>query len=353
MRRTSNRTTIQGREIMDRVEDELVRHAIGLRRYDEHVLRRMIRHLEKVQADVERQIVASLPGITLGPDLYSKSARERLYRLRQVIKDVLGEAHNALRADLADDMHALAQYEAQYSAELFGKTAFLGVNVDYPSRAMLRSIVTSRPFQGATLTEWAKKMERAQVDRIWQHVQIGLTEKESTDQIVKRLRGTGALQYRDGQFAKDQRSAEALVRTATNHVHNQAHAAVGEANSAATPRYRWSSILDARTTPICRSRAGQIFKTGEGPLPPAHWNCRSKVVYLRAGSNAVDEPRFDQWLDQQDTATQVEVLGRSRQKLWREGKMSVREFVDRKGKPLRLDQLRERDHAAWERAGLK
>jgi SPP1 gp7 family putative phage head morphogenesis protein len=337
----------------DRVEDEMIRHTVGLRRFDQTVINKILKHLEKVQADITRQIAATIPGVTMAPETLSPSAQENLRRLRIVIDDLMAEAHKALRSDLKGDMIALANYEAQYMVELVSRSASLGVALEYPGRELLRSIVTQKPFQGRILSDWAQKMERNQVERIWQNMQIGLTERESTDQIIKRLRGTGALKFRDGQFAKDQRGAEALVRTASNHVYNQARVAVAQNNPDKLPRYRWSSILDMRTTPLCRSRAGQIYNTGEGPLPPAHWNCRSSVVYLRTASSAEDEPRFDQWLERQDEAVQIETLGPNRHKLWKGGGLSVRKFTDHSGKPLTLEQLRSRDLQAWERAGLK
>lgn len=43
-------------------------------------------------------------------------------------------------------------------------------------------------------------------------------------------------------------------------------------------RYQWVSVLDSRTTSICRERNGNVYFYGAGPLPPAHINCRSHIV---------------------------------------------------------------------------
>lgn len=42
--------------------------------------------------------------------------------------------------------------------------------------------------------------------------------------------------------------------------------------------YQYSAILDDRTTTICRGLHGKIFKAGEEPVPPLHFNCRSVLV---------------------------------------------------------------------------
>lgn len=48
--------------------------------------------------------------------------------------------------------------------------------------------------------------------------------------------------------------------------------------------YQWVSVIDSRTTEICRERDGTVYAYGEGPMPPAHINCRSMVIpwYNRA-----------------------------------------------------------------------
>lgn len=76
-------------------------------------------------------------------------------------------------------------------------------------------------------------------------------------------------------------------------------------------RYRWISVLDDRTTIICQSRAGQIYVYGEGPLPPAHPNCRSTIEHLTD-----DEPdrdgdiTYQRWLSEQPAAFQNEAIGK-------------------------------------------
>lgn len=332
------------------LEDELIRHNIGLQRYNQHVLQRIQRHLERVQSDIELQTLQGLSDIGDPGNVWTTKGQKRLRALKEAIENLQVQAHKALRADFEDDIDLLATYEGQYAVDVYRKMLRLNTELHYITPRQLRSIVMSRPFQGLVLRDWAKKMEKGQTERIWKHIQIGLTEKEGLGEIVKRLRGTGALQYRDGQFAKDKRSAEALVRTATNHVHNRAQTALGEANPETFPRYRWVSILDARTTWICRSRAGNVYPTGKGPLPPAHWNCRSTVVYLSAFSNQEPEPRFETWLRRQHVDAQEEILGPKRYKFWKQGKLPLKRFTDPGGRPWTLEELKARDKAAWQRA---
>jgi len=307
--------------------------------------------LEAVQNDIERQITHDLSRINERGAWLGGKSLERLHGLKKVIGEGLAEAHIALRRDLSSDLQERAKYQAEWAERLYSGATGITVNLERPSAALLQSIVTSRPFQGAILREWAAKMEKSQLERIGQGIRLGLTEGESTAEIVMRLTGSGALKYRDGQFARDKRGAEALVRTAANHVATQSHAALIDKNAKLFPKYRWVSILDRRTTPMCRSRDGVIYTTGEGPTPPGHWNCRSTIVYLsKIESAQQDWPTYGKWLARQSAETQDDILGKARGQLFRKGELPIDHFTNRKGGELTLEQLKTKESAAWEKA---
>jgi hypothetical protein len=60
---------------------------------------------------------------------------------------------------------------------------------------------------------------------------------------------------------------------------------------------------------------------------------------------------YQQWLRKQSAARQNEVLGIKKAKLFREG-LDLDRFVNLNGKEFTLDQMRQRDAAAFARAGL-
>ena len=61
---------------------------------------------------------------------------------------------------------------------------------------------------------------------------------------------------------------------------------------------------------------------------------------------------YSDFLRKQPVAFQDEFLGRTAGRLFRRGKLPLDRFVDRRGNQLSLDQLRQREPAAWKRAGL-
>lgn len=45
-----------------------------------------------------------------------------------------------------------------------------------------------------------------------------------------------------------------------------------------TIRSRWVTAGDERTCPVCAPLHGQIFREGEGPMPPLHRSCRCQRI---------------------------------------------------------------------------
>lgn len=61
--------------------------------------------------------------------------------------------------------------------------------------------------------------------------------------------------------------------------------------------YMWVSILDTRTSDICRSRNGKVYRFGSGVLPPAHYRCRSHIEPYN--NQSPDDRSFRDWYNQQ------------------------------------------------------
>lgn len=104
--------------------------------------------------------------------------------------------------------------------------------------------------------------------------------------------------------------------------------------------YRWVSVMDERTTPICRSRNNNIYRRGEGPLPPAHFNCRSDIAPVTLGSRVVPQPAFYLWLHRQPDSVLAAILGRDQLRRLRANPRAFRRVVDLVFRPLSLSSYR-------------
>lgn len=91
------------------------------------------------------------------------------------------------------------------------------------------------------------------------------------------------------------RNSASAVATVTQHAAQFIAQAVA---SVLFGRYRWDSIIDSRTSHICRERNKQTWIMGQGPVPPAHPHCRSHISPIVNSSSARAESLYT-WLRSQ------------------------------------------------------
>lgn len=102
----------------------------------------------------------------------------------------------------------------------------------------------------------------------------------------------------------------ALLTTIVQHVSTEVQSAV---DSIYFEQYQWVAVLDGRTTQICIDRNGVVYIYGEGPLPPAHYFCRSKAVPVASGTHlhAIPDSYYD-WLRSQPSWFLSDIMGHER-----------------------------------------
>lgn len=105
-------------------------------------------------------------------------------------------------------------------------------------------------------------------------------------------------------------------------------------------KYRWVSVIDGRTSAICRMRNGMIFEYGKGPIPPAHPNCRSRIVPVSRGDQVTTPTSYFEWLKNQNKRTQAYILGKEKAQMLRDGKLKSSDLLAfRNLRSLTLDQF--------------
>jgi SPP1 gp7 family putative phage head morphogenesis protein len=195
----------------------------------------------------------------------------------------LGE-YVAVDTDFWKFTYGLAQPDAEFSEDdAEGNTnAWLGL----PMAA-----------NGITALLFLKGWNALVGQRISQTVLMSYSNAETPQQLIARLNGTRAANYRDGLLGLLNRQGQAVNNTVIQHLAAQANINV---MSQAWPQYLWVSVLDDATTKICRNRNGHVYRFGEGPLPPAHVGCRSSIMPY--DGRPVEMPSFPMWAGSQSEA---------------------------------------------------
>jgi len=384
--------------------DAMVRHQIGLLRVSGRVRNRILELLDATEADMAETIRRRLQGVS---GIERPATLRRLESLVKSIRAMRSEAWVKSAAAWREELLEIAKAEPEFIASALRTVSPVQLDLALPSAQLLTSIVTTRPFEGKVLKDWASNIRRVDLDRIEQQIRIGVTQGETGAAIARRIVGTAQQRGRNGVTQITRRGAEAITRTAVNAITNQAKRETFKANSDIFEEELYVATLDGRTTPICRSLDGKTFPVGEGSIPPLHFNCRSLRVAILDGNvigqrparrftqrQLLDEyarsndlsrvssrnnlPRghkgafdrfaqqrkreltgtvdakvsYGEWLKRQPASFQDDVLGKTKGQLFRKGDLSLDKFVNRQGDELTLQQLATTELDAFRRAGL-
>ena len=203
----------------------------------------------------------------------AKRSPAGLIKLREAIDQDLTktyrEAFSISRRSLLD----LARDQMSFTTQSIDVAMRKVMKTERPTRRVAEEIVLNKPLAGdATLAEgWAR---------------VSLGEKKRLEQIIRRGIAKGlsveemALAVRKGNVHKiSKNQSKALVITSMTSVYAQADHEVYKANEKTLLGWQYVSVLDTRTTPICRHRDGTVYPVGDTMhLPPAHFNCRSTTT---------------------------------------------------------------------------
>ena len=294
------------------------------------------------------------------------------------LRAVLGEYRTALTGDLVDTAIQQAQFEAKSLDSVVTTPAFEAV---IPAAVQVRAAVLSAPLsvvgynQGQLLESWLKNWSEGQIEQISGVIRQGYYQGQTTEQIVRALRGTTKANFQDGTLAQIDRSNRTVVRTAVQHMSTVARQQTYEANSDLITGVQWVSTLDSRTTSQCRALSGRRFPIDKGPRPPLHPACRSTTVPVlddafdildkgatqaskgaEGGQQVSADLTYYEWLKTQPAAFQDAAIGPARGKLLRNGGLSADRFSElqlgQNFQPLTLEQMRELEPLAFKRAGI-
>jgi SPP1 gp7 family putative phage head morphogenesis protein len=370
--------------------DRTVRNLIYLRRYSAGEARRVEKQLAKAEKDLVARLGAKLAPLAGAAYPNTKLAKKRLQVMLKEVRELRAQTWARIREDQTAVLKTLAKDEARREAGSIRDSAPIVFDVVSPPLGRAAAAALAKPFQGQLLSGWFDQLEAGDRRRVESAIVLGITEGEEVGAIVRRLRAEL------GPLAVARRDAAGIVRTAVNHVSEAAREEVWKANSDIIDGLRWTSVLDGRTSAVCRARDGKVYPVGEGPRPPAHFSCRSVMVAVISGVGAVGtratvtdtrtgerrqtdfkaearrtglplaevrsrwakenvgsvpaEETYDGFLRRQSAAFQNRVLGNAKGKLFRDGGLTADRFVDRAGNELTLDQLRAKEPAAWREA---
>ncbi len=321
---------------------------------------------------IERQVVVERAKAGLTKD-YEKLILQTDQAVRDLLagKDLTDRDLRSAVVELRKRVNQL--YQEQYTETMSFLQQLYSLEEVWASETLYNLIpysnwdaVLKNPIQatGELLEPFVKDLSSRQIKRIGNAINVGRSQGETIDQIVRRVRGTKARNFRDGVIRKGLDDARTVVRTAVQHASTQARMNTwGELD---IDEYDYIATLDGKTSDKCKA-FDQIrtFKIGKGPIPPVHPNCRSTII-PHMGKNSGTRSSLDgyvsadmgyyDWLKTRSPDFQDFALGPTRGKLFRDGGLSAQDFADlqlsKNFEPLTLEEMRNLKPKAFKKANI-
>lgn len=270
-------------------------------------------------------------------------------QLDQFVREVdrafvsLSEKFNVAITDTVED-YAILAYQGQVFAFEQASVAVTAVSTERVLSAARNSFVL-----GNLLSTNLSSLSQRLILRTNGHIRDGWVQGSTNSEILREIRGAKIMRVPEGETRAKavyrlggsdigvwRNQAEAIVRTGANSYATQARELFAAGNHDVIRRVRWTAVLDNRTTFICMSRDGQIWSIDSNyPVPPAHWNCRSVLIYLTLRDEVDDffvrasrVPKSQRAFDELSEFRQTDPKVRSRKARTVGRQVEVRDFND-------------------------
>lgn len=332
--------------------DAATRHAVFVNRFGGG----QSKEAQKLLKELQDEILARLAQEP------TQFRRERLTSLLDEISGLTTESFQQFKETAVQNAQAFAEQEVEFAGEMIEKVIKDGIEVNLPNSDVINGIILNTPMDAklagskTTIQGALDQFGIKKTQEILQTIRDGVLLGDTTPEISAKVKELVNF--------KQRRQIDSLARTIINQASSTARNSLYAENEDILEGYEWVSTLDNHTSLICGGRDGKIFQQG-GPLPPAHWSCRSTTIprvnpaFTIAKLQGKRAAKGDQvgpinaqstyggWLRKQSKPFQEEALGIERTKLFRSGKFTIDDFTDPTGRTYTLEELRAQRELAF------
>lgn len=340
--------------------DKIIRFQVDLRRMEAGTRKKALETLQSLQKELVKELSK--------PDDISSLPKYKISEILSNISPILIEHYSQIDSDVQADIDGVAKLEVKEAANALKETVFVNLEVNTPTKAVIDRL--SNPLvQGGPMSGWWNRQRDTLKFKFGNEVRQGILLGETNQQIIQRIVGKGDI---PGIMRIARNDAAALVHTSVHQVANDARQAVYDQNDDVIKSYVWFTALDSHVCAQCMGRSGLKWRNNADKtpinhsvpfqIPPIHYNDRCVLLpeTLTFEELGIDSPEipagtrassfgqvdanitFDQYLSKLPKTTQDDMLGVGRAQLWRDGKISLSQLLDGRGRELTLAQLEEK-----------
>lgn len=279
--------------------------------------------------------------------------KRELNDLLRDLREQQADEYDSYREDMIAELAKFAEIDRDLMADVYTEitgrefdpsiaglygAAVLGGSAEAAAKLWSTIANTPVPASGIGPIQMYDDLAARSLSLVENTVRRGWVERWNRNELLSNVIGSESFDFKDGVFSRINNNAFSVNNTAIAHTSSVATNAVA---SSMFDFYIWVSIIDGATTDICTDRDGNIYKYGEGPTPPAHYNCRSDIIPVENSEERIDSPPTAfEWIEDQPEEVQDDILGRVLADGVRAGKSSANELGRlRYTKPLTPEQF--------------
>lgn len=331
--------------------NRLVDHQVDVSRLGNGVAKRLIGELNRIELTFRERLTGAIE--TQRTAFYTQRLEAVIAGIAEQRDRLLAQVQRQLDSELIE----FADVAAEFEADALARATPPGVSPIVVSADIIIASTFSEPFEGVLLRDDIAAFTGAERRRMMQALRAGFVAGTPTPAIVREL--LGATRKPNPRLRHQLRT---IATTAIAHMSNTARRRTYAANADIIREYRHLSTLDSRTSRICMALSGTVYRELDAVRwPPLHRRCRSAILptvlppdtldpdappeWQAAETGPVDANlNYSDWLRaHKSPAQQRDILGDNIYAAWRDGKLPLKELVDRVTlRPLTVAELRAR-----------
>lgn len=342
----------QKKTLRQRIAHALTDRKILHFRYDAHLRQQVYKRLNALQKLLINRISAI--GVEALP-------AKKLDKLLTELQTEIAKTYQETTAYTQYELSGFLSLEAAKISQLYNDEIGFDLFNDVP-KERIKAIKNVAVIEGQPLEAWWNKQRADLAFKFEGIIRSGVAEGKQNGQLAIEVREL---------MSVSRRTADTLVITAVAKVADTAHEALRDANLDILHGEEHLSTLDMRTSTVCQVRDGKRWDLDKKPIghnipykrPPLHPRCRSILQLVtksweELGVQEMDEMptstrasmdgpvderiNYESWLREKTFDEQQEVLGKDKVNMWRGGKITFSDMLDQSGRPLTVEQLREK-----------
>lgn len=283
------------KDVNEFIADDFMRHSIDLDRLSEGERAKALRSLKKLETELTDKLKSTKK--------LTSFQVARTQALLQQTRGTISKTYKRLNTTQRESLKTIYEVEKNFVTQTLNNRIGASVASVFIDAKATKAAVDGTLIEGAPSGRWWSTQSTRLKNKFENTIRTGVLAGETNDQMIRRVRGTKALGFKDGLMQIPRHEASALVRTSTQAVANKARKDTYEENQDIIKAVQQISTLDTKTTLICMSYGGLTWSMQTAPDgstvytpighgknftnitpdgvrhegPPRHFSCRSAL----------------------------------------------------------------------------